>query len=153
MKTFKLASLIIICSFFFAASYANYSHSDWSFLLCHGTFFIYFQILLLYLQNVFGPRFFIPKFMQPNYFSYDCKLKMTEDNSTLECTICIQNIFEDPNRIIEGEVNNSELHGELMKEVNVMKTPCNHYFHKECLIRWIDVKLECPTCRMPLPPM
>lgn len=34
-----------------------------------------------------------------------------------------------------------------------MKTPCNHYFHKDCLVSWADVKLECPTCRAPLPPL
>ena len=27
------------------------------------------------------------------------------------------------------------------------KTPCNHRFHKECLLRWIEQKRECPMCR------
>ena len=26
-------------------------------------------------------------------------------------------------------------------------TPCNHFFHRECLERWMKVKMECPTCR------
>lgn len=34
-----------------------------------------------------------------------------------------------------------------------MKTPCNHYFHRDCLLSWTDVKLECPTCRRELPPL
>ena len=33
-----------------------------------------------------------------------------------------------------------------------MVTPCNHFFHTECLERWLAVKLECPTCRRTLPP-
>ncbi len=33
-----------------------------------------------------------------------------------------------------------------------MVTPCNHFFHNHCLERWMDVKMECPTCRRPLPP-
>eukprot|EP00736_Rhodelphis_marinus_P005765 Rmarinus@m.21047 len=32
-----------------------------------------------------------------------------------------------------------------------MITPCSHYFHPACLSRWMDIKMECPTCRMPLP--
>ena len=34
-----------------------------------------------------------------------------------------------------------------------MVTPCNHFFHKPCLERWMDVKMECPTCRGTLPPL
>ena len=32
-----------------------------------------------------------------------------------------------------------------------MVAPCNHLFHDECLRRWMEVKMECPTCRAPLP--
>ena len=31
-------------------------------------------------------------------------------------------------------------------------TPCDHFFHSGCLQRWMDIKMECPTCRRPLPP-
>jgi len=31
-------------------------------------------------------------------------------------------------------------------------TPCDHFFHFGCLQRWMDIKMECPTCRRPLPP-
>jgi hypothetical protein len=34
-----------------------------------------------------------------------------------------------------------------------MVTPCGHFFHEQCLTRWLDVKCECPTCRCPLPPV
>ncbi|KAF2283243.1 hypothetical protein GH714_043595 [Hevea brasiliensis] len=33
-----------------------------------------------------------------------------------------------------------------------MVTPCDHFFHSGCLQRWMDIKMECPTCRRPLPP-
>jgi len=32
----------------------------------------------------------------------------------------------------------------------VMKTPCDHYFHKRCLERWFQNKVECPYCRSEL---
>eukprot|EP00953_Heterococcus_sp_UTEX-ZZ885_P017188 9621-Heterococcus_DN1.PRE.2 len=33
-----------------------------------------------------------------------------------------------------------------------MITPCDHSFHSECLLQWINIKMECPTCRSVLPP-
>eukprot|EP00915_Cephaloidophora_sp_WS-2016_P004553 GHVH01006091.1.p1 GENE.GHVH01006091.1~~GHVH01006091.1.p1 ORF type:complete len:956 (+),score=138.46 GHVH01006091.1:64-2931(+) len=30
-------------------------------------------------------------------------------------------------------------------------TPCEHVFHEECLKEWCEVKMECPTCRSPIP--
>lgn len=32
-----------------------------------------------------------------------------------------------------------------------MKTPCNHDFHIGCLLSWAKHKMDCPTCRQPLP--
>jgi hypothetical protein len=32
-----------------------------------------------------------------------------------------------------------------------MKTPCNHKFHEVCLRDWLNIKLECPTCRTEIP--
>ena len=44
-----------------------------------------------------------------------------------------------------------------MSGINVLRsrehmiTPCNHIFHGACLEQWMNVKMECPTCRAPLP--
>jgi len=35
---------------------------------------------------------------------------------------------------------------------SIMVTPCDHVFHTECLLRWMEQKMECPTCRGVLPP-
>jgi hypothetical protein len=32
-------------------------------------------------------------------------------------------------------------------------TPCNHWAHPECMRRWLAIKLECPMCRQPVPPI
>lgn len=34
---------------------------------------------------------------------------------------------------------------------DLMVTPCDHVFHTPCLTQWMDVKMECPTCRAVLP--
>jgi hypothetical protein len=33
-----------------------------------------------------------------------------------------------------------------------LETPCNHRFHEDCLAKWMNMKLECPSCRAVLPP-
>jgi len=35
----------------------------------------------------------------------------------------------------------------------IMVSPCNHKFHIACLLEWMSVKMECPTCRNLLPPI
>ena len=32
-----------------------------------------------------------------------------------------------------------------------MLAPCDHLFHRGCLVQWMDVKMECPICRSDLP--
>ena len=32
-----------------------------------------------------------------------------------------------------------------------MITPCDHIFHRDCLQQWMDVKMECPSCRASIP--
>ena len=31
-------------------------------------------------------------------------------------------------------------------------TPCDHVYHQACLVEWLNIKMECPTCRCELPP-
>ena len=35
-------------------------------------------------------------------------------------------------------------------EKEIIKTDCNHYFHKECLKEWFSKSLSCPLCRKDL---
>ncbi|CAD8213231.1 unnamed protein product [Paramecium octaurelia] len=35
-----------------------------------------------------------------------------------------------------------------LNEKNVIKIlKCNHFFHQECIKKWLQLKAECPTCR------
>lgn len=51
---------------------------------------------------------------------------------TLDCSICYDAI-------------------DIRKSHDYMLAPCNHLFHRECLVQWMDVKMECPICRTELP--
>lgn len=106
------------------------------------------QVIILFLQHKLGPRFFIPRCMIPGYYNYSFKYKVSDQEEIKDCTICLQPLHhpmsDEPNSI------NSPL---IEHEAMVMRAPCEHMFHKECLSSWIDVKLECPTCRAVLPPL
>ena len=51
---------------------------------------------------------------------------------TLDCVICYNSI----------DVHNRR---------GYMLAPCDHIFHKDCLLEWMNVKMECPVCRTELP--
>lgn len=104
--------------------------------------FALLSILVLFAQDTFGPRFFIPKWLLPAAYNYHRPIpqelihQAAHDghNTGIVCAIC-------------------------MTEVNAFNTehmiaPCNHVFHEACLLRWMDQKMECPICRgrLPLPP-
>ena len=49
------------------------------------------------------------------------------DPSVEDCTICCQELSD-----------------------GACKTPCNHIFHKDCIVRWSRHGTSCPVCREPL---
>ncbi|KAM7274369.1 hypothetical protein ACFE04_029033 [Oxalis oulophora] len=50
-----------------------------------------------------------------------------EDKEDNKCSICLQQFEEDAQGLI--------------------KTPCSHIFHGECIIHWFRAKSSCPICR------
>ncbi|XP_010555112.1 PREDICTED: transmembrane E3 ubiquitin-protein ligase 1-like isoform X2 [Tarenaya hassleriana] len=103
----------------------------WCVCLC---VFIGFQASLLLLQHYFGSRCFIPHQMLPEKYIYYRRLFDHDVNRTTDCVICMTAI-------------------DLMQHSgDCMVTPCEHFFHSGCLQRWMDIKMDCPTCRRQLPP-
>ncbi|XP_027346619.1 transmembrane E3 ubiquitin-protein ligase FLY2-like [Abrus precatorius] len=95
--------------------------------------FVGLQAATLLLQHYFGSRWFIPHQILPEKYSY--YRRFTQDtNHATDCVICMTAIDLFP------------------RSNDCMVTPCDHFFHSGCLQRWMDIKMECPTCRRPLPP-
>mmetsp|Transcript_22809 Transcript_22809/g.53279 ORF Transcript_22809/g.53279 Transcript_22809/m.53279 type:complete len:581 (-) Transcript_22809:69-1811(-) len=90
------------------------------------------QLLIMLSQQRYGPRWFVPWLCLPHIYNYRRSVPVPQPDA--ECVICM-------GALTEGE---QHLH---------VVTPCEHRFHASCLEQWMDVKLECPTCRSALPPM
>ncbi|XP_042470038.1 transmembrane E3 ubiquitin-protein ligase FLY2-like isoform X1 [Zingiber officinale] len=95
--------------------------------------FMGLQVMVLLLQHYLGSRWFIPHQMLPEKYCYYRKFESYASQAA-DCVICMATIdfSENSNRY--------------------MVTPCDHCFHSECLQRWMDIKMECPTCRRALSP-
>ncbi|CAK8567358.1 unnamed protein product [Lathyrus sativus] len=35
--------------------------------------------------------------------------------------------------------------------MEVTKMPCNHLYHQECIVQWLETSHMCPMCRYPMP--
>mmetsp|Transcript_7369 Transcript_7369/g.20620 ORF Transcript_7369/g.20620 Transcript_7369/m.20620 type:complete len:508 (-) Transcript_7369:108-1631(-) len=89
-----------------------------------------FQLTVMALQRRLGPRWFVPWICMPWAYNYHRGIRIEPGT---DCVICMSEI--DP------------------EDANRVATPCSHNFHRACLEQWMDVKMECPTCRMTLPPI
>ena len=93
------------------------------------------QASCLLLQHYCGPRCFIPRRFLPLKYDYSRPLgpnfAVANGEAERDCVICM-----------------SVVHA---NDRNRMATPCDHLFHSSCLLEWMEIKLECPTCRRPIP--
>ncbi|XP_073311636.1 transmembrane E3 ubiquitin-protein ligase FLY2-like isoform X2 [Primulina huaijiensis] len=97
------------------------------------TIYMGLQAFFLLLQHYFGSRWFIPRQILPEKYCYYRRFDQGSIPS-IDCVICMTAI-------------------DFSQRTNdCMVTPCDHFFHSGCLQRWMDIKMECPTCRRPLPP-
>lgn len=120
-----------------------------TFGFCYGGIVIA-QIIILALQAKFGSRFFIPSYFLPARYNYYVNLKtvLSEDEEAESCAICMDFLNQQPSNAKIGLLEAIN-----QKHIKIMKTPCRHQFHERCLKDWMDIKLECPFCRAPLPPL
>ena len=55
-------------------------------------------------------------------------VEITELGENTECSICLDEL----------------------RHRRVVRTPCNHFYHYECIIEWMGVQMSCPICRLNL---
>lgn len=74
----------------------------------------------------------------------------------VDCTICLGNMDATQScNDFTAEIESDELK-DYMRDVQagpVMICPCKHIYHTGCLLSWMVVKMECPSCRAKLPPL
>jgi hypothetical protein len=99
-------------------------------LLC----FVALQVGILYLQTRLGSRFMIPaQFLPPKYNYY----RPLPEGFTEDCVVCMDSMTD---------------YAAEPQHPSLMVAPCDHVFHAACLQQWMDIKMDCPTCRAPLEP-
>eukprot|EP01083_Nonionella_stella_P182413 656383_1 len=120
----------------------NIAHHDTNYLFCVCLVaWQCAQIFALYWMDCKrNARVFLPHSMRPQQYKYhtinseDIDDEDIDEEQYKQCSICLENI-------------------NWKKEYkSIMVTPCNHYFHDNCLTQWMVQRLTCPTCRANIPP-
>ena len=127
-----------------------------------------FEAIILSLQKLLGPKFFLTKkYKQPKFDYYKQENEIDEKTKNQECVICLENIgkisqFEESKENTENtKFNLEKFLDDLIKKYKhrnrnkgpYMITPCHHVFHSKCLEMWLEQKNECPYCRQRIPPL
>lgn len=63
-----------------------------------------------------------------------------------ECSICLESLYNNDN---SSNSSNSYSNSSNNKKNNkiVSINSCNHQFHQNCLLKWLEIKPTCPYCR------
>lgn len=135
-----------------------------------GLSIIIASLFILYHQENYGSRGFLPKILKGSQYEYwiemtefsktNCKdqenLNVTKEEIT--CCICLGSLLAEETSHAKDDKNQKNLKSKALNRIledkgqkYLMKTPCSHIFHADCLIRWMDIQMKCPHCRSDLP--
>lgn len=126
-----------------------------------------FQILILFIQERFGPAFFLPKSLAPpEAYDYHQPLPLSDPERPAEdfgsCSICMEHIIvhhvpEPSTDKSHQETTGLESVGHKIININLRNAyalaPCHHLFHTNCLRQWMQYRNTCPLCKRSLPPL
>ena len=122
------------------------------------------EAFVLNVQRVLGGSAVVPGCLKQKPFDYYVKYEDVQGKG-LECAICLDKFEGGIVQMVKGEETGKrkekkkkgclerliEKFKKNNKESAYMRTPCNHYFHTDCLMKWCEEKNECPICRKRLP--
>lgn len=112
------------------------------------------QIVIVYHQSTLGSKFFIPSRFLPIQYNYleDLPEDIESGIEFDDCAVCMNPLHHTPD-VSSAPSGHTRIVLNRLKPMQrqIMKTPCNHKFHVGCLVQWMEIKMECPTCRSALP--
>ena len=94
-------------------------------------------------QWKWGPYLCLREVVLRNEYRYLQRISLSEREET--CAVCMHPIGE-TQFLSSWQEEDGQLIGE------VMVTPCNHYYHPDCLREWMQHNPKCPMDNQPLPP-
>merc|ERR1711976_809457 len=64
------------------------------------------------------------------------------------CAICMCSVYCQDDCPFDEKIKDKRFVKRLSKmKDKIMRTPCGHEFHIPCLVNWMQMKMECPSCR------
>lgn len=152
---FNIIGLRILLPLYFRGCPENLMLLRPSFTFCSGLIAIVgVQVLLVYYQSIYGSKFFVPSRFLPKQYNYLVEIPEDIENGgeVDDCAICMTALHQPVEAQTPSNPHSRMVLSRLKPEKNqIMKTPCNHKFHVSCLVEWMSIKMECPTCRSALP--
>ena len=167
LKTFSQIFILI----YFKANPTNFLHLKPSYIkITFIILILLIESLILTLQIIISPNFFIPNFLKnsKNFITYKYIIQLTDEEKENLCSICLNKIKDNSNsnslyQREENYLNESENHkltkflsNLKLKCINYFKKPiivtqCKHIFHSICLEIYLSSKNTCPICRRVFP--
>ncbi len=142
---------------------------------------LFIESIIISLQKILGPKFFIPKFLKGKQYNYYKNYNEINENDLESiCPICLVKIKDDPtkesdiklelvsgdsinniNNVIEEEEKKISIGEKIIKIIEswkknlnkkpLMVTPCHHIYHTICLEKCLESRNLCPCCRTQIP--
>jgi Ring finger domain len=114
-----------------------------------------FSTIFMFLQSKFGLFFYLPSDWIPGNANMKRKVsKVPKEKLEEICSICYSALKydigapDDHVELLEAGVEDSQL---LPHAEEIFVTPCDHYFHVNCLLTWLTTKKQtCPLCNRPV---